>query len=43
MDKMQVPLICFLADGDGDLLDFVDADQILRDVINGKTKNENDE
>ena len=24
MDKIQVPLICFLADGEGEILDFVD-------------------
>ncbi len=43
MDKIQVPLICFLADSEGDLLDFVDADQIMKDLVNGKTINENDE
>ncbi len=43
MDKIQVPLICFLADGEGDILDFVDADQIMKDLVNGKTKNVNDE
>ena len=43
MDKIQVPLICFLADGEGEVLDFVDADQIMRDLVNGKTYNVNDE
>ncbi|MFX1385130.1 MAG: alpha/beta hydrolase [Promethearchaeota archaeon] len=43
MDKIQVPLICFLADAEGDILDLVDADQIMRDYVNGKTENENDE
>jgi len=43
MDKIQVPLICFLADGEGDLLDFVDADQIMKDLVNGKTQTVNDE
>jgi len=43
MDKIQVPLICFLADSEGDFLDLVDADQVIRDLVNGKTQTSNDE
>ena len=43
MDKIKVPLICFLADGESEFFDLVDADQIMRDLVNGKTKNINDE
>ena len=42
MDKITVPFISFLADSEGDLLDLVDADQIIRDFMNGKTEHDND-
>ena len=39
MEKISVPSITFLADGEGEILDLVDADQIMRDFVNAKTPN----
>jgi hypothetical protein len=42
-DKISVPSITFLASMDDGPMDLVDGDKVIRDIVNGKTYNENDE
>ena len=43
MEKMSVPSIIFLAEMENDFMDLVDADKVIRDVVNGKTQTPLDE
>ena len=42
-DKISVPAITFLASMEDGPMDLVDGDKVIRDIVNGKTYNENDE
>jgi hypothetical protein len=42
-DKISVPTITFLAEMENEIMDLVDGDKVIRDIVNGKTYNENDE
>jgi len=41
--KISVPAITFLASMEGGPMDLVDGAKVVRDIVNGKTYNENDE
>jgi len=43
MEKMKVPAITFLAEMENEFMDLVDADKVIRDVVNGKTQTAIDE